>query len=613
MDLLQNPLHILNATTRDNRQKIMALAEERALFLDPNECTQARLDLIHPRKRLSAELAWLPGAEPEHASEALRYLESSPEMLFGIHALTRFKNILGVDRMIPIAQANLLAAGLSRLPDYSSDDVVGWIISEWIVEIAYVFENIDIEAVRTVIDEERIVPGFPAITDLSAVETEIQERRHYYRQVITLTLNNLPIKECARAVTRVVVAAANNEKNSRLTLVNDLVDWYEIYVQESLEKEEANIEVLDEEIRAAVNTEIQNLAVAQMINRFVQAVKNWDSFVQPIQINKKIQGLSHDASYRVAARVRRLAVDLFNKHDRLDFSQQLTNMLQEVFAEVDEIAEYLAEDARTLAEFAEQRKQRVKIEALIEKLRTAADGQSSDSILVPMVNQIIQAINNLDTASQSVEGHLIATSVRDLAVDLFNKHDKLDFARQLTYTLQRVFAGVDEIAEYLAEDARTLAEFAEQRKQRVKIEALIEKLRTAADGQSSDSILAPMVNQLVQDINNLGTVAQSVEGHLIAISVRDLAVDLFNKHDKLDFSRQLIHMLQGVFAEVSEVAERLAEDARTLNEIADQRTQALIERLHRRQETEQSGGSGCLVAFLIGIGLIVFIGMVNSC
>ena len=208
-----------------------------------------------------------------------------------------------------------------------------------------------------------------------------------------------------------------------------------------------------------------------------------------------------------------MAVDLFNEYGKLDFSRRLTTMLQEVFAEVSEIAERIAEDAGTLAEFTEQRKQRVKIEELIGKLKAAADGQSADSILAPMVNQIIQTINNLDTAAQSVEGHLIATSVRDLAVDLFNKHDKLDFARQLTYTLQRVFAGVDDIAEHLAKDARTLARFAEQRKQRVKIEVLIEKLRTAADGQSADSILAPMVNQIIQTINNLDTTAQSPEGY----------------------------------------------------------------------------------------------------
>ena len=608
MDLFQNPFHILTATTRDNRQKIMALAEEGALRLDPDECTQARLDLTHPRKRLSAEIAWMPGTELRQASEVLRYLESAPVMLFGLDELTQFKNSLDVDRMIPIARANVLAAGLSRFLDRSSGSV-----AKWILEIAYVFENINTEIIRSIINEERAVSGFSAVTDLSAIETELKERRNYFRRVITSALNKLSATVQAQTVTSVVAAAINNKENSRLTLVDDLVDWYEVDVQRVLEKEEANIDGLDDKLRTAVSSEIDNVILTRMVNELIQSVKNWDFFVQPIQIIKRSQGLSHDASYRVAGQVRKLAVDLFNEYGKLDFSRRLTTMLQEVFAEVSEIAERIAEDAGTLAEFTEQRKQRVKIEELIGKLKAAADGQSADSILAPMVNQIIQTINNLDTAAQSVEGHLIATSVRDLAVDLFNKHDKLDFARQLTYTLQRVFAGVDDIAEHLAKDARTLARFAEQRKQRVKIEVLIEKLRTAADGQSADSILAPMVNQIIQTINNLDTTAQSPEGYLIAVSVRNLAVDLFNKHHKLDFARQLTHALQGVFGGISGIAEKLAEDAETLNDLADQRTQAIAEHLHRRQEAEQSGGSGCLVAFLIGIGLIILIGMVNGC
>jgi hypothetical protein len=46
---------------------------------------------------------------------------------------------------------------------------------------------------------------------------------------------------------------------------------------------------------------------------------------------------------------------MFNEHGKLDFSQQLTIMLQEVFAEVDEVAERTAEDADALDEIAEQR------------------------------------------------------------------------------------------------------------------------------------------------------------------------------------------------------------------------------------------------------------------
>ncbi len=354
MDLLQTPFYVLGVTAQDNRQKIMALAEERTLFLDSNKCTQARSDLIHPRKRLSAEIAWLPGTGLKHASEVLRYLESSPEMLFGMHELTQFKNILDTAKMIPIAQANLLAVGLSRLPDYSSNYVARWIISEWIVEIAYVFENIDPEVVRTTINEERTVSGFPIVTDLSAIETEIKERRYHYGQIITSVLNNLSAKERAKAVARVVMAVINNKKNSRLTLIDDIVDWYEIGIQESLEKEEATIELLDEKIRATTDAKSPDSVLAPVVNQLVQVVINWDAFAQPIQIIKRNQGLFHDASYRVAGRVRRLTVDLFNKYDKLDFSRQLINILQEIFAEVDEIAERVAEDARYLDAIADQ-------------------------------------------------------------------------------------------------------------------------------------------------------------------------------------------------------------------------------------------------------------------
>jgi hypothetical protein len=46
---------------------------------------------------------------------------------------------------------------------------------------------------------------------------------------------------------------------------------------------------------------------------------------------------------------------MFNEHRKLDFSQQLTSMLQEVFAEVGEIAERIVEDAGVLDKWAHLR------------------------------------------------------------------------------------------------------------------------------------------------------------------------------------------------------------------------------------------------------------------
>lgn len=338
MDLFHNPFHTLSATPRDNRLKIIELADEKSLLVDLGNFAQARADLTNPRKRLSVEIAWLPGIGPKRAAEALSVIENS------------VSDLLGMDKLTHIAKANLLAAGLSRLPNITPVEIV-----EWILELAWEFENIDSGELCGVINEERVVSGFPEVTDLSLVEMEIQERRRYYRQVIKSTLNNLSAKELIETVTIAVGRATDDGEKQGLILIDDLVDSYEIEAQTFLEKEARNIEALVEKLRAAADAEQPDSILASMVNQLIQIVKNWDTVAQPIQVSTKSRGLDHDASYQVAKLVRELAIHLFNEHGKLDFSQQLTNMLQEVFAEVVEVAELTAEDGGALDEIAEER------------------------------------------------------------------------------------------------------------------------------------------------------------------------------------------------------------------------------------------------------------------
>lgn len=348
MDLLQNPFHILSASPRDNRRRIMELADERSLLLDSSECMEARSELTNPRKRLSAEVAWLPGIGPKRAGELLSIIESSPT------------DLLAVGNLSSIARANLLAAGIARLPDHNADDV-----AEWILEIAWAFEDLDPDELSVIINEERIVSGFPEVSDLSAVEAEIQERRRHYRKVIKSALDNLSPKELVEAVTVTVESATDDGEEHGPILIADLVDSYEVEAQGFLDKEEGNIIALVGKLRAAVDAEQSDSTLAPMVNQLIQIVKNWDTVAQPIQVSTKSRGLDHDASHRVANLVRSLAIHMFNEHGKLDFSQQLTNMLQEVFAEVAEVAERTAEDADALAEIAEEQLRYV--EGLVNK------------------------------------------------------------------------------------------------------------------------------------------------------------------------------------------------------------------------------------------------------
>lgn len=338
MDLLKNPFYILTASPRDNRRRIMDLADERSLLLDANESREARSDLTNPRKRLSAEVAWMPGIGPKRASELLSLLESSPD------------DLITVDKLTSIARTNLLAAGLARLSDHNPDEV-----AEWILEIAWEFEDVGPDELNMIINEERIVSGFPEVTDLSAVESEIQKRRRYYRKVIKSALDKLAPKELVEAVTLAVESATDDGEEHGPILIADLVDSYEVEAQGFLEKEEGNIKSLTERLLAAVDAERPDSALAPMVNQLIQVVKNWDTVAQPIQISTKSRGLDHDASHRVAGLVRGLAIHMFNEHGKLDFSQQLTSMLREVFAEVGEVAERTAEDADALDDIAEQR------------------------------------------------------------------------------------------------------------------------------------------------------------------------------------------------------------------------------------------------------------------
>ena len=392
MDLLQNSFYILNATQRDNRQRIIDLAEERSLLSDVDKCMAARAELTNPRKRISAEVAWLPGVVPERSYDILLLLESSignclvcdettsiapvDSLALALARLpyakksniadevleilklskgdfTEVGEFLGINTLTPIARANLLAARMLRLPAYTSD-----VVAEWILAIAQTFEIINPPEVRAILNTERGASGFPKITGLSDITSEIQNCRRYYQQVIKFVLDNiLSAKERVKAVMIAVESATNSDTNHWPILVEDTVDAYEEGAEVFLQIEEKNIETQDKKIRIAAEEEKADTDFAPMVDELLQTVKDWDTIAQPIQLNKNRQGLRHNASHDVADRVRQLAIFLFNEYDKLDFSQKILNVLQEVFTEIPAIVERIIADLDTLNRIAKRHEQ----------------------------------------------------------------------------------------------------------------------------------------------------------------------------------------------------------------------------------------------------------------
>ena len=455
MDLFKNPFYILGATPRDDKYRIIELAEEKSLLSDADECMAARSILIHPLRRISAEVAWLPGIDPTLSEIVLRHLDSPNQNLLNITGLTH------------IARANLLVSGLSRLPNLPTSNIV-----EWILAIAQASEAINSETVYAILNEDRRASGFPEITDLSAIDDEIRKQRSYYRQVLTSVLENLSVTERARVLTLAIEWSIGNDKPRCPILIEDVILSYELGVQDFLEKKQKIIEAQDEKLRAMVDAKNPDTTLQPIVNQLIEAVKEWDTIAQPIQLSKRSRGERHTASFEIAWRVRNLAIDLFNDYGKLDFSRKIMNMLLEVFAEVPEIVERIKVDLEALEKQAILTGSLEKFEEIntqVEKLKDASDAKQSDYTLTPMVNQLIQTVKTWNTSTQPVEANeAVAFVVRGIALHLWNEHQKLDFAIQITNMLFEVFVsskGVGvEVATRLTEDKAALIKIDAQRK-----------------------------------------------------------------------------------------------------------------------------------------------------
>jgi hypothetical protein len=335
--LHKSPFALLDVSTRDKAHKIVEQVEDKSLFLDSDLCIKARNDLTTVRNRLTTEIRWLPGVSPNRAASLLKAL------------ITDIESLKDDTSLSPLANANLLAAAFEILdPDM---DASSW--QEWIIDFAYTVDNIDAYDVQREINADRYVSGFPEINGLELIESELTERRQYFTETIKFALNKLPSMKLVEVVTGVVESTTEAGEDHAPQLIHELVDRYESEANRYLELEADNILKLIEAIKK--NAEHGESSIKSQIDKLDQVVRKWDAIAQPIQLSMKAQGFEHKLSHEVALRIRGLAIDLFNKHDMVSTTKQLTRTLQELFAEVPEVAEILDEDADVIDQIIKNR------------------------------------------------------------------------------------------------------------------------------------------------------------------------------------------------------------------------------------------------------------------
>ncbi len=333
-----NPFALLGVTTRDDRKRIVEMAEEKSLELDHDACQKARSDLTNPRTRLSAEMSWLPGVSPRKAAQLVSVLQSDPLSI---------RKESGLPTM---AHLNLLAAAFESVSEDDSEEF----IAGFIIELAFLVDEISAEQVLRDINEDRSISGFPEVQRVDQIEAELAERKRHYRNVIKDALNKLPSKLLVDVMTTTVYEVTSAGENHAPELIDDLVDSYTLETKRFLHNEAENVQKLINAVRGSAKS--GESVVKALVDKLEGVARNWDTVAQPIQLSAKARGIEHDPSREIAYSIRSLAIDLFNDHDLLTQSQRLTLLVQELFAELPEVAERVEQDSEALADIFHNRK-----------------------------------------------------------------------------------------------------------------------------------------------------------------------------------------------------------------------------------------------------------------
>ena len=330
MSLNSNPFYVLGAAPSDDRRRIVALTNDKRFNGDEVAVREARGVLITPRKRLKAEIAWLPGLQSEQICQVLTARDSNPAVVLQMHGLPA------------LARANLLADGLGNHETATA---------EWIVAISGALERVRADEVTAAVNEDRLAAGIPMAKQQDVVE-EIRDRRGHYRDAMERCLDGMDLSRIVMVMSSVVNMATKMGTRHAPSVIDSLVDsFYERKVREELTTSRNRIGTLVSQVRNYVGGGAVTGVPADLVGRIKDSVKYWDVLAQPIQVSLASRGMRHSLSNEVMHEVRSLAIDLVNDHGLFEVAQELTMALREAFAEMESITEILDKDLSTLDGF----------------------------------------------------------------------------------------------------------------------------------------------------------------------------------------------------------------------------------------------------------------------
>jgi len=320
--------------------------------LDPDVCSKARADLLHPRKRIAAEVTWLPGVEPNKANKLVESIHNSTD------------DVLEYKDLPVLAKTNLLAATLIRLKEFDSDDCRD-IMSLLILS----YEEIVASDTFKLINEDRIISSFPILNDIVVVEEELYRVRTFYHDTCNKILDEL---ESSRLINTLIYLVKNLTFTGNYhppELLKGILDSYEVSIQELIKKQKSVIDNIIYKLRISYNNKQNDEHIKVLVDDLRKEVSIWAFFLKPLQISKSSIGLEFNQGHSVYIDIRNLSVEISNKYCHYKISQELFDILNTNELYYDRLEEEIQQDKIILTKLLNENEK----ETILNDLRKLCD------------------------------------------------------------------------------------------------------------------------------------------------------------------------------------------------------------------------------------------------
>ena len=286
MVLQKNPFFILHADLTDDHAALQRKASEAVLLEDTGEAEKALSNLLHPQKRLEAELMWFPETEDTEIEKLEAFCRageqpSRPDKVSDSHDGTgsqpSFPALPDFQTESDLAMVNACRCILGAWPAEYSEGLFGIGLC-----LAGALRGLTVDGVIAELNRAREVSGFPEITNREMVGNHLMNLRESILGDFSNRMKKAKKGEAGKA------ASLLAEEYGR----SDPLYEKNYYIQKMVET--YMVTVSDQEKRQI--SEISERLKWSMKDSAMQALRDWDKLTGPRRKIKKAQGLTDEGS-----------------------------------------------------------------------------------------------------------------------------------------------------------------------------------------------------------------------------------------------------------------------------------------------------------------------------